>query len=100
MDASTTFWDPLLTAGCFGVTAFLFVLVAGHEFGSGVEDNAPDQHMTLSDATDRGSQFVEKDTNKISQWYVRCDALCAHLFESDNRLGFTNACRGCRSNAT
>eukprot|EP00750_Incisomonas_marina_P017599 INCI2262.1.p1 GENE.INCI2262.1~~INCI2262.1.p1 ORF type:complete len:237 (+),score=46.37 INCI2262.1:104-814(+) len=43
---------------------------AGHEFGSGVEDNAPDQHMTLSDATDRGSQFVEKDTNKISQWYV------------------------------
>lgn len=29
-----------------------------------------DHRSHLADATRRGSQFVEKDTNKISQWYV------------------------------
>lgn len=53
---------------CCPLACFTFLVAAGHEFGSGMEDASQDQHMSLSDATERGSQFVEKDTNKISQW--------------------------------
>lgn len=42
---------------------------AVHDFDADF-DGLPQQHVSMSEASERGTQFVEKDTNQISQWYV------------------------------